>query len=48
MVSSELPEVLGMSMRIGVMRGGRIVREFRRGEATQETVIRLATGAAAA
>ena len=48
MVSSELPEVLGMSMRIGVMRGGRIVREFARGEATQETVIRLATGAAAA
>ena len=46
MVSSELPEVLGMSMRIGVMRGGRLVREFARGEATPETVIRLATGAA--
>ncbi|MBV8081743.1 MAG: sugar ABC transporter ATP-binding protein [Candidatus Eremiobacteraeota bacterium] len=46
MVSSELPEVLGMSMRIGVMHGGRIVREFARGEATPETVIRLATGAA--
>ena len=45
MVSSELPEVLGMSMRIGVMRAGRIVREFARGEATPETVIRLATGA---
>jgi ribose transport system ATP-binding protein len=44
MVSSELPEVLGMSMRIGVMRGGRIVREFARGEATPEAVIRLATG----
>jgi ABC-type sugar transport system ATPase subunit len=44
MVSSELPEVLGMSMRIGVMRGGRIVKEFARGEATPETVIRLATG----
>jgi ribose transport system ATP-binding protein len=46
MVSSELPEVLGMSMRIGVMRGGRIVKEFARGEATPETVIRLATGSA--
>jgi len=44
MVSSELPEVLGMSMRIGVMRAGRIVKEFARGEATPETVIRLATG----
>jgi len=46
MVSSELPEVLGMSMRIGVMRGRRIVKEFTRGEATPETVIRLATGSA--
>ena len=44
MVSSELPEVLGMSMRIGVMYGGRIVREFARDEATPETIIRLATG----
>jgi ribose transport system ATP-binding protein len=46
MVSSELPEVLGMSMRVGVMRGGRLVREFARAEATPETVIRLAAGAA--
>ena len=46
MVSSELPEVLGMSMRIGVMRGRRIVKEFARGEATPEAVIRLATGSA--
>jgi hypothetical protein len=29
-----------------VMRGGRIVKEFARGEATPETVIRLATGSA--
>ena len=35
MASSELPEVLGMSSRIGVMRGGRIVHVFARGEATQ-------------
>ncbi|MBV8082737.1 MAG: sugar ABC transporter ATP-binding protein, partial [Candidatus Eremiobacteraeota bacterium] len=36
MVSSELPEVLGMSMRIGVMCGGRLVHEFTRSEATPE------------
>jgi ABC-type sugar transport system ATPase subunit len=35
MISSELPEVLGMSDRILVMRGGRIVAEVARGEATQ-------------
>jgi ribose transport system ATP-binding protein len=48
MASSELPEVLGMSMRLAVMRQGRIVHVFARGEATQESVIRLATGTAAA
>jgi ribose transport system ATP-binding protein len=47
MASSELPEVLGMSMRIAVMHQGRIVHVFERGEATQEAVIRFATGAAA-
>jgi ribose transport system ATP-binding protein len=47
MASSELPEVLGMSMRIAVMHQGRIVHVFQRGEATQESVIRFATGAAA-
>jgi ribose transport system ATP-binding protein len=47
MASSELPEVLGMSMRIAVMHQGRIVHVFQRGEATQESVIRYATGAAA-
>jgi len=47
MASSELPEVLGMSMRIAVMRQGRIVHVFERGQATQESVIRYATGAAA-
>jgi rhamnose transport system ATP-binding protein len=35
MISSELPEVLGMSDRILVMRGGRIVAEVDRAEATQ-------------
>ncbi len=48
MASSDLPEVLGMSMRIAVMHGGRIVRIFERGEATQEAILRYATGTAAA
>ena len=38
MISSELPEVLGMSDRILVMREGQIVAEFARAEATQELV----------
>jgi ribose transport system ATP-binding protein len=48
MASSELPEVLGMSMRIAVMHQGRLVHIFGRGEATQEAVIRYATGTVAA
>ena len=47
MASSELPEVLGMSMRVAVMHKGRIAHVFARGEATQESVIRYATGTAA-
>jgi ABC-type sugar transport system ATPase subunit len=39
MISSELPEVLGMSDRILVMRGGRIVAEYSREEANQESVV---------
>ena len=39
MISSELPEVMGMSDRILVMRGGRIVAEYARNEATQERVV---------
>ena len=38
MISSELPEVLGMSDRVLVMREGRLVAEFDRAEATQEAV----------
>jgi rhamnose transport system ATP-binding protein len=38
MISSELPEVLGMSDRVLVMNGGRIVAEIARKDATQETV----------
>ncbi len=46
MVSSELPEVLGMSHRILAIRGGRIAREFARADATPDAVIAAATGAA--
>jgi rhamnose transport system ATP-binding protein len=38
MISSELPEVLGMSHRVHVMRGGRLVAKFDRAEATAETI----------
>jgi rhamnose transport system ATP-binding protein len=38
MISSELPEVLGMSDRVLVMREGRIVAEFDRAAATPEAV----------
>jgi rhamnose transport system ATP-binding protein len=38
MISSELPEVLGMSDRVLVMREGRIVAEFDRAQATSEAV----------
>ncbi len=47
MVSSDLPEVLGMSHRILVVRGGQIAAEFARAEATPDKVIAIATGAAA-
>jgi L-arabinose transport system ATP-binding protein len=41
-VSSELPEVLGICDRILVMRQGRIVASLPRGEATQEQLLKLA------
>ena len=44
MVSSELPEVLGMSDRILVMHEGRISGELSREDANQESVMHLATG----
>ena len=44
MISSELPEILGMSHRILVMRGGRIVAEMPREDATEEAIIAAATG----
>jgi rhamnose transport system ATP-binding protein len=42
LISSDLPEVLGMSDRILVVAGGRVVAEFPRGEATQERVMSAA------
>lgn len=48
MVSSELPEILGMSDRILVMSEGRLVGELDRSEATPEQVVTLATGGVAA
>jgi ribose transport system ATP-binding protein len=44
MISSELPELLGMADRILVMHEGRIGGELSRAEATQEKVMHLATG----
>ena len=38
LISSELPEIMGMSDRILVMRSGRIVTEFSRAEFTEETI----------
>ncbi len=38
MISSELPEILGMSDRVLVMREGRLVAEFSRADATPERV----------
>jgi ABC-type sugar transport system ATPase subunit len=46
MISSELPEILNMSDRILVMRQGRIAGEVARHDATQETIMALATGVA--
>jgi rhamnose transport system ATP-binding protein len=44
MVSSELPEVLGMADRVLVMREGRIVAELSRAEATEDSVMFAAMG----
>lgn len=46
MISSELPEVLGMSDRIYVMRGGLLEAEFAAGDATEEKVLHAALGLA--
>ncbi len=48
LISSELPEILGMSDRVVVMHGGAIVGTMSRGEATQERVLSMALGHKAA
>jgi ABC-type sugar transport system ATPase subunit len=45
MISSDLPELLGMSDRVVVMRAGRTTGELSRPSATPEAVMALATGA---
>ncbi len=44
MISSELPEILGMSDRIAVMHGGTIFGVLDRQEATQQKILALALG----
>ena len=46
LISSELPEVMGMSNSILVMREGRIVAQFERGATSAEAVVRAASGLA--
>ncbi len=48
MISSELPEVLGMADRVLVMREGRLTGEFARADATPEAVMYAATAEAGA
>jgi ABC-type sugar transport system ATPase subunit len=47
MVSSDLPEILGMSHRFLVVRNGRIAAQYSRQEATPDRIIAAATGTAA-
>ncbi|PIE32987.1 D-xylose ABC transporter ATP-binding protein [candidate division KSB3 bacterium] len=46
MISSELPEILGMSDRIAVMCNGKITGELSQEDATQEKIMTFATGQA--
>lgn len=44
MVSSDLPEILGVSDRVIVIHEGKIAGEYPKSEATQENIMKLATG----
>ena len=44
LISSELPEILGMSDRALVMREGRLVGEFARSQANEENLLASAAG----
>jgi len=44
MISSELPEILGMSDRVVVMYGGQVVKTMERNEATQQNILEWALG----
>jgi rhamnose transport system ATP-binding protein len=44
MISSELPEILGLSDRIGVMHGGRLAGMLEGRQATQDAILHLALG----
>ena len=44
MISSELPEIIGMSDRIIVIHDGKVMGEFTPSEATEERILMLATG----
>ena len=44
MISSELPEILGVSDRIIVIHEGRLVEEFGYKQANEEMIIKAATG----
>jgi rhamnose transport system ATP-binding protein len=48
MISSDLPEILGMADRVLVMHEGRLTAEIPRSEASEETVMAAATGRVAA
>lgn len=44
MVSSELPEVIGMSDRVIVMHEGKVIKQLQRNELTEETLLHYAMG----
>ena len=45
LITSELPEVMGLADRVIVMKEGRVVDEFKRGEWSAEAIVGAATGA---